>query len=129
MPKTEAIDFSAYKLRDTATLKINDPLGMPLIGPDGEQVAIEVYGPHTERFVQASKLLQHDLDDEEAKRLNHAEHMAHLVADMRHFPYPGGAEAVFKERAFAFIVNQVAARMCQANASGRSSAASRCSAI
>ena len=111
MPKTEAIDFSAYKLRDTATLKINDPLGMPLIGPDGEQVTMEIYGPHTERFAQASKLLKHDLEDEEEKRLNTAEHLAHLVADVAHFPYPGGAEAILKDRAFAFMVNQVHAHI------------------
>lgn len=111
MPKTEAIDFSAYKLRDTATLKINDPLGMPLIGPDGEQVTMEIYGPHTERFAQASKLLRHDLDDEDEKRQNYAEHLAHLVADVKHFPYPGGAEAIFKERAFAFFVSQVTAHV------------------
>ena len=64
MPEAEAIDFSAYKLRETSTVLISDPLGLPLHGPDGEQVAIEVYGPHTARFAQASKLLRHDLDDE-----------------------------------------------------------------
>ena len=52
-----------------------------------------------------------NLDDEDEKRQNYAEHLAHLVADVKHFPYPGGAEAIFKERAFAFFVSQVTAHV------------------
>lgn len=102
----KTIDFSKFMLSDTSFVDVLDPTGQPLQIIDGQPVRISVHGAHTARYAQALKLLKNS-DDEEADRLNRAEFLAHLTVDVQNFPYPGGAEAIYKERGFAFVTAQV----------------------
>ena len=103
--KAEDIDFSKFMLQDTAVLVLKDPLGRPM-QINGADVEFELYGPHTERYSTAVKILKPELEGE-ARLANQAEFLAMLTKEVRNFPFPGGAEAIYKGRGFAIITEQV----------------------
>ena len=55
----------------------------------------------------AVKLLKPNAEAPEEQRKATAAFLAALTRDVRNFPYPGGAEAIYLNRSFQFITNQV----------------------
>ena len=102
----KAADFAAFMLSDTSVLPVLDPLGNPLEFLPGQPVEIEMYGGHTERYANAIKLLKPGEVDAEVQHKATAAFLAALTKDVRNFPFPGGAEAIYLNRAFLFIKNQ-----------------------
>lgn len=116
---SEQFDLSAYELDDFAICEINGKKGDgPLIGPDGEPVTIEVWGPGsaaaiawenkqsrdiTNRAMKAARGKHHDID---ARRDFVAKLVAHTKA-VNHF-IPMTPEELYGNPKLGYISDQVA---------------------
>lgn len=118
--ETQAQDFSAFFLADTSALELELPNGDPMLF-DGAQVRVHLHGPATEKYAKAKSAM----DKEAAKRVFAAmggkgrkksdnddrdADAAFLVAvteRFENFPYPGGAEAIYREPKLRYIADQV----------------------
>ena len=115
-------DATPYELNDTAVLHVVDAGGMdPLVGPDGEEVTIEIYGPGSAQAVKMAhqsgrkaalrtaalirgKVSQNagsEADDERVDKL------VAITAAVNHFPHQGGARGMYANPKLCYIADQV----------------------
>jgi len=120
MSKELLDEFSDYFLTDTSALDIDFPDGSPMLYPrkDGEQVRIHVYGPSTKQYQTAQEVLtreatkrvvaamgskKKEAEDKDAD----VKFLTAITASVENFPYPGGAEAIYREPKLRYIADQV----------------------
>lgn len=117
-------DFSAFFLEETARLELELPTGEPMLH-GGKPVAVNLYGPATKQFVKARTAMEKDAsnnimramgnarnkktDDDNAE--SDAKYLVAVTADFENFPYPGGADAIYREPRLKYIANQVRAHL------------------
>lgn len=131
--KTPAADFSAFLLSPTGRVEINLPNGDPMMF-DGKRVAVNVYSPASAEYARAKAIMERAARDKilgGKKSANEAEDNAEIDArfitavtqSIENFPFPGGAEAIYRERALMYIEAQVRQYLNdQANFFGKSKA-------
>ena len=118
-------DFSAFFLEETSAIDLELPNGEPMLY-DGAQVRVHLYGPATDRYQRASDAMQREAMRRavavagQKKRKKQAE-AEDSDADLRwllavtqrfeSFPYPGGAEAIYREPRLRYIADQVRAHL------------------
>jgi hypothetical protein len=116
----EVAAFSAFFLTDSARLELLQPDGEALLY-NGQPVAVHLYGPCTDQFVAA----QHKKEREATKRVvasmtqrgkkavdsvdtdADAQFLCAVTARFENFPFPGGAEAIYRDPRLKYINNQV----------------------
>lgn len=120
---TDLSAFGALLMRDTSRLELELPTGAPMLYK-GQRVAVVLYGPSTDQFARAkaeqqrqalartlqaagNKKVKVSTDDEEAD----AAFLTAITADFENFPFPGGAAAVYRERALRYVNTQVFAHV------------------
>lgn len=121
MSKTEAPiaapDFSAYLLAETGRVEISLPNGDPMLY-DGKRVAVNVYSPASAEYARAKAIMERAARDKilgGKKSANEAEDNAEIDArfitavtqSVENFPFPGGVEAMYRERGLMYIEAQV----------------------
>lgn len=116
-----AADFSAFLLDTTSRLELELPNGAPMLW-DGKPVAVLLYGPATDEYAKARAAMEKESaarvframganknkkksgeDDAEAD----AKFLTAITAEFENFPYPGGAQAIYREPRLNYIGNQV----------------------
>jgi hypothetical protein len=111
-------DFSMFFLAVSGTVAINMPNGKPLMF-EGNQVTIDVYGPGSIQHIKATEFIQ----NEATKRILIAagntdvkedpdadvKYLLAITRSINHFPYEGGAKAIYSEPRLNYIANQVRA--------------------
>lgn len=127
------IDFSQYLLSPTGRVEINLPNGDPMLF-NGKRVAVNVYAPASAEYARAQAAMQRAARDKllgGKKSANEAEESAEIDArflvsvtqSVENFPYPGGADAMYRERGLMYIGEQVRAYLGeQGNFFGKSKA-------
>jgi len=115
----QAIDFSAYLLKPMSQVEIDLPNGEPMLGPNGQRVVAHVHGPGSEEFARASAnqargarenlFNKKGKFDEKISLEADAKFLETITASIENFPYPGGAAAIFRERALGYIGDQIRA--------------------
>lgn len=111
------IDFSQYLLSPTGRVEINLPNGDPMLY-DGKRVAVNVYSPASAEYARAKATMERAARDKilgGKKSANEAEDNAEIDArfitavtqSVENFPYPGGADAMYRERGLMYIEAQV----------------------
>ena len=112
-------DIAAYESSDIATLQVTDAKGGPLIGPDGEQVAIRLFGPGSQQYLKAQSRLDSAAserameslrgkpvsDSEDEMRQRVAEKYAACTAGIDHFPVE--PLALYTNPRLGYITEQV----------------------
>lgn len=115
---TEKDDFSAFFLEEASVVTIDLPNGEPMLY-QGAPVCVHVYGPATDRYIKAmdvqnreatkrvlnamAKKSNKDQDDADAN----AKFLVAITDRIENFPYPGGADAVYREPRLKYIADQV----------------------
>lgn len=113
-------DFSAFLLSPTGRVEINLPSGDPMLY-EGQPVAIHVYAPASAEYARAEAAMQRAARDkllsgkrgnanaaEEGDEIN-ARFLVAVTSSVENFPYPGGPEALYRERGLMYIGEQVRA--------------------
>lgn len=120
MSKSNEADFSAFFLSETSVVDLELPNGEPMTY-QGEPVRVHVYGPATTQYAKANDALQ----KEAAKRVMaaigskgkkeaedkdaDAKFLVAITDRFENFPYPGGADAIYREPKLKYIADQVRA--------------------
>lgn len=111
-------DVSQFETVDTATAKIVNPRGEPLMY-EGKQVKITVWGTGTPQneaanraYLAAIRARTADMfrgvhNAKEDDTLLEAERLAGCTASIENFPIEGGALALYKNKRLAYITKQV----------------------
>lgn len=116
---TKELDFSAYFLQDTSSVEIDLPNGEPMLY-EGKPVIVHVHGPATNRFTKAKDAL----DKEAMKRILSAsgakgrkkededkdadvKFLVAVTERIENFPFPGGADAIYREPRLKYLADQV----------------------
>lgn len=128
-----AADFSAFLLSPTGRVEINLPNGDPMMF-NGARVAVNVYSPASNEYARAQAIMQRAARDkllggkkgaadvDESAEID-ARFITAVTASVENFPYPGGVEAMYRERALMYIDQQVRAYLNdQTNFFGKSKA-------
>lgn len=133
MTKETTADFSAFLLSPTGRVEINLPNGDPMLY-DGKRVAVNVFSPASAEYARAQAAVQRAARDKllgGKKSANEADENAEIDArflvsitqSVENFPYPGGADAMYRERGLMYIGDQVRAYLGeQGNFFGKSKA-------
>jgi len=112
-------DFSKFFLSEAEVFDLEDPNGNPLVF-NGQPARVHLYGPATSVFsrakakqndeatkrvvaAMASKGKKSDKADEDAD----AKFLCSITEKFENFPFPGGAEAIYREPRLLYINNQV----------------------
>ncbi len=114
---TTAADFSAFLLSPTGRVEISLPNGDPMLY-DGKRVAVNVYSPASAEYARAKATMERAARDKilgGKKSANEAEDNAEIDArfitavtqSVENFPFPGGVEAMYRERGLMYIGEQV----------------------
>ncbi len=114
---TTAADFSAFLLSPTGRVEINLPNGDPMLF-DGKRVAVNVFSPASTEYARAKATMERAARDKilgGKKSANEAEDNAEIDArfitavtqSVENFPFPGGVEAMYRERGLMYIEAQV----------------------
>lgn len=114
---TAAADFSAFLLSPTGRVEISLPNGDPMLF-DGKRVAVNVYSPASAEYARAKATMERAARDKilgGKKSANEAEDNAEIDArfitavtqSVENFPFPGGVEAMYRERGLMYIEAQV----------------------
>lgn len=117
------LDIGAHAVNDTAEIPLRDAADQPILGDDGAQASITVYGPGSRayqramgeqqtRLVQAMQRKGKPEETPEARALRQAQTLAACTVAFNGFGYKGlsGHElfvAVYSEPALGFIADQV----------------------
>ena len=117
---TATAAFSAFFLVSAARLELLQPDGEPMLY-NGQPVAVHLHGPCTDQYVAA----MHKKEREATKRVvasvtqrgrkaveavdtdADAQFLCAVTASFENFPFPGGAEAIYREPRLKYINNQV----------------------
>lgn len=120
----ETAAFSAFFLTSSARLELLQPDGEPMLY-NGQPVAVNLHGPCTDQYVAA----MHKKEREATKRVvatmtqrgkkavdavdtdADAQFLCAVTASFENFPFPGGAEAIYREPRLKYINNQVASHL------------------
>lgn len=121
-----AFDITSTAVDETAVLDLNDANDAALLGDDGKQVSITLYGPGSETFARAEAKRQNRLVDRlkrkgkadmspEEQRAEQAEFLSAITVSFNGFAYPPAGEAtgkdlfraLYKDRKLGFITDQV----------------------
>lgn len=122
-PAHDIAAFDGFFLADTATIEPVLPNGEPMCYPMGatEPVKVVVFGPSSAQFLKAKSALDREamkrvmanvgkgkkaeptMSDEEAN----ATFLTAITRTVVNFPYPGGAEAMYRNPALRYINDQV----------------------
>ena len=112
-----SFDFSSYLLSPTGRVEINLPNGDPMLH-EGKRVAVNVYSPASAEYARAEATMRRAAmqkvtgvkksanDAEESAEID-ARFLVSITASIENFPYPGGAEAIYRERGLLYIGEQV----------------------
>lgn len=114
-----AADFSAFLLSPTGRVEISLPNGDPMLY-DGKRVAVNVYSPASAEYARAKATMERAARDKilgGKKSANEAEDNAEIDArfitavtqSVENFPFPGGVDAMYRERGLMYIEAQVRA--------------------
>jgi len=120
MSKELLDEFSDFYLDDTAAVDIELPDGSPMLYPKngGSQVRIHVYGPSTKQYQAAQEVMtreatkrvvaamgskKKEAEDKDAD----VKFLTAITASVENFPYPGGAEAMYREPKLKYVADQV----------------------
>lgn len=113
--------FTAFLLSNEATVDIDLPDGNPMFFPAGSdnRVRITVHSPATVQYMTAKA----EYDREATKRamaaagvkdkkhvenkFAEADFLAAITKEIHNFPYPGGAQALYRNNGFRYINEQV----------------------
>jgi len=129
----DGMDFSAYLLSPTGRVEINLPNGNgdPMLH-EGRRVAINVYSPASAEYARADAAMRRAAmqkitsgrkaanETEEDAELE-ARFLVSVTSSIENFPYPGGIEAIYRERRLKYIGDQVRAYLSdQTNFFGKS---------
>lgn len=115
-----APNFDAFLLDETSRLELDLPTGEPMLF-DGKQVAVNLYGPATTQFTKARDAVEKEatknvfraMGNNKAKKGDEADadadakYLVAVTASFENFPYPGGADAIYREPRLKYIANQV----------------------
>lgn len=113
-------DFSQYFLSDASVLDIDLPNGEPMMF-DGKPVRVHVFGPSTSQFTAAQERLNREATKnvvaamskgkkkDEGDKDADVKFLCAITEKFENFPYPGGAEAIYREAALLYINKQVQA--------------------
>ena len=118
MSKVELSEFEGFFLDESSVLELEDPNGEPLLR-NGEPVKVHLYGPATDRFSKAKAQMEKaatakvlntltkgkkkEEEDPEAD----AKFLCAVTEKFENFPFPGGAEAIYREPRLKYITEQV----------------------
>lgn len=111
--------FASLFLHESSRLEIETPTGDPLMY-DGKQVAVNLHGPATPEFVAAKDAMEKEAtrrvfaamggkkkkgeqEDKEADQ----KFLCAVTSSFENFPFPGGKEAIYRERKLQYIAEQV----------------------
>jgi len=121
MSKTEtAQDFSAFLLSPTGRVEINLPNGDPMLY-EGQPVAVHVFAPASAEYARAEAAMQRAARDKllsgkrgkaadaEDNDEHNARFLVAVTSSIENFPYPGGPEAIYRQRGLMYIGEQVRA--------------------
>src|SRR4051812_37516406 len=119
-------DITKTSVEETGIVELVGADEAPLIGEDGKQCSITVYGPGSGAFATAEARRQNRLLDRlkrkgkadmsaEEHRVEQAEFLVSITTTFNVFPYPPAAEAtgkdlfraLYKDRKVGFITDQV----------------------
>jgi hypothetical protein len=125
MSNSDLFEITTIRARDEADIKLNNADGEPLIGGNGEQLSVTIYGPGSKQYAKAQAERNQRLLARMAKRGNSgakltpdeqtAEAAAFLAACTKSFngwAYngdPTAFEACYNDRPLTFIADQVQA--------------------
>lgn len=117
----EIAAFAAFMLETTSRLELELPNGAPMLW-EGQPVAVKLYGPATDEYAKARAAMEKESaarvframganknkkkngeDDAEAD----AKFLTAITAEFENFPFPGGAQAIYREPRLNYIGNQV----------------------
>ncbi|WP_299082829.1 hypothetical protein [uncultured Paraglaciecola sp.] len=111
-------DFSQYFLEETSVLDLDLPNGDPMKYCD-KQVRVHLFGPATDQYEKASQSLQREATKRAMNSVGTKNRKTKEDADsdirfllaitdrFENFPYPGGAEAIFRELKLKYIQDQI----------------------
>lgn len=112
-------DFSQYFLSEASVLDIDLPNGDPMLF-DGKQVRVHIYGPSTSQYTMAQDRLNREATKnvvaamskgnkkkDEGDKDADAKFLCAITEKFENFPYPGGAEAIYREPGLQYINKQV----------------------
>lgn len=124
MNNTNPSDFEQFFLTETSSLAIDTPNGEPMLY-NGEPVLVHLHGPSTPQYtaakVRQEKVASHRAIAALTKRPEKKDMASNLEADaeflcavtshFENFPFPGGAEAIYREPRLKYINAQVFAHL------------------
>ncbi|MDC8446459.1 MAG: hypothetical protein LV471_11105 [Nitrosomonas sp.] len=117
--ESELSDFSEFYLSESSVLELEFPNGDPMVY-QGQQVRVHVFGPSTTQYVKAKEALDREAtkrvvsamgrkngkkDDED--RDADIKFLLAITERFENFPYPGGADAIYREPRLKYIAEQV----------------------
>lgn len=118
-PKAILENFESFFLSDESSVNIDLPTGDPMLY-QGEQVSVVLYGPATPEFVAAKTAMEKEATDRvfaamgTKKKRNSTEDkdadakfLSAVTCRIDNFPFPGGKEAVYRERKLQYLHEQV----------------------
>lgn len=113
-------EFSQFFLEDAARFELDLPTGAPMLY-NGAPVAVHLFGPATSQFIAAKDKKERDAsarvyagiasqgknekDTSDADADN--KFLCAITSSFENFPYPGGAEAIYREPHLIYINHQV----------------------
>ena len=115
----DTADFSQFLLSPTGRVEISLPNGEPMLY-QGKQVTVHVFSPASAEYARAEAVLQRaarerlfgskkKVNDAEEEAETNARFLVTVTSSIENFPYPGGPEAIYRERKLAYIADQVRA--------------------
>jgi len=119
MTKEAAPDLSQFLLSPTGRVEISLPNGDPMMY-QGQQVVVHVFSPASKEHARAQANLQRSVRDrlfgnkrkvadaEEEAEID-ARFLSAVTSSVENFPWPGGVEAMYRERGLSYIGEQVRA--------------------
>uniref|UniRef100_A0A1A7GE72 Uncharacterized protein n=1 Tax=biofilter metagenome TaxID=1070537 RepID=A0A1A7GE72_9ZZZZ len=112
------MDFSHFLLSETGSVEINLPNGEPM-KVDGKRVIVHVFGPASAEHARASAAMQRAAreqlfakkgkTDVDQAHESDVRYLLAITAGIENFPYPGGTDAIYRERRLVYIADQVRA--------------------
>lgn len=115
--------FAGLLMQDTTRLELDLPNGEPMTF-EGQRVAVVIYGPSTEKYAKAKAAQSREAtnrlmraagnkrvkvrdDDDEIN----AAFLEAITERFENFPFPGGAEAIYRTRGLRYINDAVFAHV------------------
>lgn len=119
--------FEDFFLADTSALKLDLPNGEPMLH-NGERVVVHLYGPATEQYIQAKDAIDREVakrgmvamaaamgnkrkSKEQEDRDADVKFLVAVTDRFENFPYPGGADGIYREQRLKYVAEQVRAHL------------------